>query len=403
MSYYDEIGIYYQLGRRRFLKRAGASALALAAGSSALIRKSKPAPAQDNVIRMMGVTTVALPDWSQFEADTGLKMEFTPIDDNIGIFYHEVKANDAGDRYDLFAQLTGVYPSLRDEGYIMSLDPTQMPLWAGASKDVTESPLLLSTTATGVASYGVPLVFNADTFGYFPEVLNEPRPPEPVSYSLIYDSEKTLGRVGLDDSAISLSWAAGYLKWHGIVDLDDPANLNPREVKEVVDYLIERKKAGQFRTFWSTYEEQVSLFVNREVDAALCWEPGVKDAQRQGADVVYANGIEGYSKWMIAAFIPTQVKERGNIANVYKALNWFLGGAYSAQIAGLRGYATARPDLALEYASANNWTDEQVQVILDNIDKVKIKFAHPAWWDPGVPDPENLKAAEREMDRFRNA
>ena len=93
---------------------------------------------------MMGVTTVALPDWSEFEADTGLKMEFTPIDDNIGVFYHEVKANDAGDRYDIFAQLTGVYPSLRDEGYILPLDTAQMPLWAGASKDVTESPLLLS-------------------------------------------------------------------------------------------------------------------------------------------------------------------------------------------------------------------------------------------------------------------
>jgi putative spermidine/putrescine transport system substrate-binding protein len=401
MSYYDEIGIYYQLGRRRFLKRAGASALALAAGSSALIRKSKPAPAQDNVIRMMGVTTVALPDWSQFEADTGLKMEFTPIDDNIGIFYHEVKANDAGDRYDLFAQLTGVYPSLRDEGYIMSLDPTQMPLWAGASKDVTESPLLLSTTAAGVASYGVPLVFNADTFGYFPVKLNEPRPPEAVSFDLVFDNQKTMGLVGLDDSFFTLTYAAGFMKGRGLAQIDKPADLTPEECVVVADYLIERKKAGQFRTFWATFEEQVSLFVNEEVLASICWEPGVKDAQRQGADVEFATCHEGFAKWMIAGFIPTQVKERGNIANVYKALDWFLGGAYAAEIAGLRGYATARPDLALDYAAANNWTDDQVQVIHDNIHKIKVKFAHPEWWDSGVP--RYLEAFEREMDRFRNA
>ena len=129
--------------------------------------------------------------------------------------------------------------------------------------------------------------------------------------------------------------------------------------------------------------------------------PGVKDAQRQGADVEYATTHEGYAKWMIAGFIPTQVKDRGNIANVYKALDWFLGGAYAAEIAGLRGYATARPDLALEYAAANNWTDEQIQVINDNIHKVDVKFAHPEWWDSGVP--QHLAAFEREMDRFRSA
>ena len=394
MSYYDEIGKYFKLGRRRFLKQTGALA---AASAAPLAMMSRPAEAQDNVIRMMGVTTVALPDWSNFEADTGLKMEFTPIDDNIGHFYHEVKANDAGDRHDIFAQLTGVYPSLSEEGYIMPIDGSQMPQYAGTSKDVTESPLLLGDTG----QWGVPLVFNADTFGYFPAVLNEPRPPEWVSYDLVFNNEKTLGRSGLDDSFFTLTWAAGYVKHQKIAPIDKIADMTPEEAKVVADFLIERKKAGQFRAFWATYEEQVSLFVNREVDAALCWEPGVKDAQKQGADVVYADAKEGYAKWMIAGFIPTQVKERGNLANVYKALNWFLGGAYAAEIAGLRGYGTARPDLGLQYAADNNWTDEQTQVIHDNIHKVKVKFAHPEWWDSGVPF--HLDAMEREMDRFRNA
>ena len=371
----------------------------LAAASAApLAMQSSSARAEDNVIRMMGVTTVALPDWSQFEADTGLKMEFTPIDDNIGHFYHEVKANDAGDRHDIFAQLTGVHRSLSEEGYIMPIDGAQMELWSGVSKDVSENPLLRGTTG----QWGVPLVFNADTFGYFPEVLNEPRPPEAVSYDLVFNNEKTLGRVGLDDSFFTLTWAGGYMKGAGFApDIGNPSDMTPEEAKTVADFLIERKKAGQFRAFWATYEEQVSLFVNREVDAALCWEPGVKDAQAQGADVEYATTHEGYSKWMIAGFIPTQAKERGNLEKVYKALNWFLGGAYAAEIAGLRGYGTARPDLGLQYAAENNWTEEQTQVIHENIHKIKVKFAHPEWWDSGVP--EHLGAFEREMDRFRNA
>ena len=61
------------------------------------------------MIRMMGVTTVALPDWSQFEADTGLKMEFTPSMTTSGTSTTRWKANDAGDRHDIFAQLTGVH------------------------------------------------------------------------------------------------------------------------------------------------------------------------------------------------------------------------------------------------------------------------------------------------------
>ena len=256
MSYHDEIGRYFKLGRRRFLTHTGALA---AASAAPLAMQSSSARAEDNVIRMMGVTTVALPDWSRFEADTGLKMEFTPIDDNIGHFYHEVKANDAGDRHDIFAQLTGVHKSLSEEGYIMPIDGSQMELWSGVSKDVTENPLLRGTTG----QWGVPLVFNADTFGYFPEVLNEPRPPEPVSYDLVFNNEKTLGRVGLDDSFFSLTWAGGYMKGAGFApDIGNPADMTPEEAKMVADFLIERKKAGQFRAFWATYEEQVSLFVN---------------------------------------------------------------------------------------------------------------------------------------------
>ena len=386
------------LARRRFLRTAGAGALALAAGPALLPRLSRPARAESGTIRMLGVTTVALPDWSQFEADTGLKMEFTPIDDNPGLWLHEVKANDAGDRYDILAQLSGIYKFVSDEGYIMPVDLGQMPNAAGASKDVMESPL--TQTKDGV-TWGVPLIFNADTFGYFPAILDEPRPPELVSWDLIFDNQKTLGRVGLDDSFFTISMCAGYMKGAWIADIGNPANLTSSEAATVADYLIERKKAGQFRTFWSTYEEQVSLFVNGEVDAATCWEPGVKDAQRQGADVVYASTREGYDKWMILAFIPTQVKDRGNLADVYRALDWFLGGAYSAEIAGLRGYGTGRPDLGLAYARENNWTDEQIAVINDNITKVTQKFAHPLFFDDGFPD--DIEAYEREMDRFRNS
>ena len=106
----------------------------------------------------------------------------------------------------------------------------------------------------------------------------------------------------------------------------------------VADYLIERKKAGQFRTFWAdlrgagfTVRQRGSsgeplLGARSEGRATPGRRRRIRDMSRKG-----------FAKWMIAGFIPTQVKERGNIANVYKALDWFLGGAYAAEIAGLRG------------------------------------------------------------------
>ncbi len=162
------------LGRRRFLRNAGASALALTAGPALLPGLSRPARAASGTIRMLGVTTVALPDWSQFEADTGLKMEFTPIDDNPGLWLHEVKANDAGDRFDIFAQLAGIYKFVADEGYLMPVDKSQMPNWAGASRDVMESPL--TTTNDGVV-WGCRLCSTPTPSATSPKSLTSPGRP----------------------------------------------------------------------------------------------------------------------------------------------------------------------------------------------------------------------------------
>ena len=82
------------------------------------------------------------------------------------------------------------------------------------------------------------------------------------------------------------------------------------EVETAANYLIERKKAGQFRNLWSSYDDQISNFANREVLAMRCWEPAVKEAQRQGLDVEYASTPEFYIKWMQAAFIPAEAEDR---------------------------------------------------------------------------------------------
>jgi len=100
-------------------------------------------------------------------------------------------------------------------------------------------------------------------------------------------------------------------------------------------------------------------------------------------------------------YVPTQVADRNKYAAVAKVLEGFLGGAYAARIATLRGYATARPETGLEFARENNLPAEEIEAIEANIAKVEEKFAAEYFWQNAAPS--NVQAIEAEFDRFRNA
>jgi spermidine/putrescine-binding protein len=242
---------------------------------------------------------------------------------------------------------------------------------------------------------------NADSFGYFPEKLNEPRPPEDVSWSLIYESEKTMGRSAIGDDYLYLQEAMAYLATTGQLDVKDISNPLPKEAEATADFLIERKKAGQFRNFWSSFDDQVANVKGGEVLAQANWEPVVKEAQKAGLDYEYANGKEFLLKWMQGCYIPTQVADRGNLEQVNQALNWILGGSYSAGITPLRGYVTARPDLGKEYAAEHNLGDSAIQAIDVAQNKIKYKFATEHYWLNSITD--HTQEMQAQMSRVLNA
>lgn len=246
--------------------------------------------------------------------------------------------------------------------------------------------------------FGCPFVYNADSFGYYVDAIEE---PEPLSWALMFDSKKTLGQVALDEAyGTSMTMAGVYLKYNGLAEIAEPSNPTPQEAKTIVDFLIERKKAGQFRTLWSTWEEAVGLMASREVIIENCWEPVVHELRGQGKDVQYAYTKEGYLKWMIGAYIPAQAKDRGTLEKSYRALNWFLGGEYGAQIAISRGYLTGRMDLAIEYAKAEGYDDLQIEAIAQSIDKVDKKFRSELTWYVLA---DHVQEVESEWERFKQA
>ena len=187
-----------------------------------------------------------------------------------------------------------------------------------------------------------------------------------------------------------------------LASIKDPANMTPGELKSVIDFLIEKKKAGQFRVIWSSFEQAVNLLTSQEVHVIDCWEPMVFAAKKKGVNAVYAAPKEGYLLWAMAAYVVRNPKRSAEqSAAAYALLDFMLGGWYGAKITLLRGYLT-NPQ-AGPYAKANQKDfsgkeAEEVAVIEDNVKK---KFRAGGTWQNRWPT--HVQVYESEWARFKAA
>ena len=60
------------------------------------------------------------------------------------------------------------------------------------------------------------------------------------------------------------------------------------ELDQVIDYLIERRQAGQFRAIWEDYGQCVNLLASGEIWLADAWNPVVEDVKKQDVVCKYA-------------------------------------------------------------------------------------------------------------------
>ncbi|MDG2475097.1 MAG: extracellular solute-binding protein [Paracoccaceae bacterium] len=391
---------YHHLDRRKFIKVAGSSAV-IAGAPAILTGLTRTAnAAKPNVVRMLMTAPTMIPgDWSKFEEETGIKVEHEVMKDDIGLFLNEVLVNDAGDRFDVISALAGSEQELIDGEAIVPVDTAQLPNWGGMKDSIKNIPYFINDLNRPDGSvWGTPLAMNADSFGYHADILGEPAPPEEVSWSLVFDDERTMGKSATGTYVYYFSECATYLKGAGLADIKNPASMTPKEAEVVADFLIERKKAGQFRSWHTTFDDQVQLIKNNEVLAIRCWEPAVKEAQKAGMNNFhYATAKEGYMKWMHGCYIPTQAKDRGTIEASYTLMNWILSGAYASAISPLRGYVSGRPDLGAQYAKQNGLGDDVGIAIAEAEAKIANKFSHEDFWFIAVP--EYLEDMQGQMDR----
>jgi spermidine/putrescine transport system substrate-binding protein len=136
--------------------------------------------------------------------------------------------------------------------------------------------------------------------------------PAPTSFKDLFDP-KYKGKVAMIDypvTAIQIgALALGYT---------DPLHLTDEQLENVKNLYIEAKKNGQFRTFYQTDSDQVTLFKGHEVWLMPGGRGTALDIQREDEPVEFQMAEEGQILWTCGYGITK------NIDAAYALLNYYL-------------------------------------------------------------------------------
>jgi spermidine/putrescine-binding protein len=383
------------------LSRREALKIALAAGASAtaLVRLERALAAGTINFADIGVGDTD-GDWSRYTKASGYNVNLVSIGNAPSAILNVLVAGGGTGTYDVINIVGGMQKPLVDNDLIEELDTSKLPGWA-KNKNIAE---FLSKGTPGFnfigyndKIYGCPTVLQGDSFAYLPEKTG------PLdSYAALFDSQFK-GYVALEDNyTTAAAKTALYLKASGKANIANVDDMTADEIKTVVDFLIEQKKAGQFRVIWNSFQQAVDLLVNKEVYVMDCWEPMVFVAKSKGIDAVYADPKEGYLLWAMAAYIvknPNRSAEQ--TAAAYQLLDYMLGGWYGAKITTLRGYMTNTDAPEYAKAHADEFSADEAAKVESITANVRNKFAKGGTWQNRWPTA--VEAYEAEWSRFKSA
>jgi spermidine/putrescine-binding protein len=338
-------------------------------------------------------------DWSGYTGPTGNKVNVVSIGNGPSAVLNQLVAGGGRQSYDVINIVGGMQKPLVDNKLILPIDVGRLKNWS--SDSYISSYLKPGSKGFDFIGYdgkvyGVPTVLQGDSFAYLPEKTGR----ELTSYGAMFDP-KFRGYVALEDNYTTAGQkTALYLKAAGVADIKDPSDMTKPEIARVVDYLIQKKKEGQFRVIWSSFEQAVNRLVGQEVYVLDCWEPMVFAAKAKGVNAVYAAPKEGYLLWAMAAYLVAGNRPPERIEASYELLDFMLSPEYGAMITNLRGYMTnpGAPGFAAKSGKFDPSTAKKIEAIDAG---VKAKFESGGTWQSRWPT--NIEAYEEEWQRFKAA
>lgn len=387
-----------KLSRREVLKASLATTAALSAGLSG-IRHLHAAGKGTINFADVGVSDPD-GDWSKFTNETGWNVNLVAIGNAPSQVLNVLIAGGGRQIYDLMGIVGGMQKPLVENDLVVPIDTARLTNWekhANIKTYVTDEPNGFNFVGWEGKVYMVPVFIQGDSIGYLPEFTG------PVdSYGALFDP-KFKGFTAVEDNFSTTGQkTALYLKKNDLATIEDPSDMTPNEFKQVVDFLIEKKNEGQFRLIWTSFEQSVNLFVNKEVYVQDCWEPMVFAARRQGVQAEYARPKEGYLLWSLGPYIVNNPKRTAEHEEaMYQLLDFMLDDWYGAKISLLRGYLTSPGAAEYAHAHPDEFTPEEAKEIESIHANVKSKFEIPGTWQQRWPT--HVEAYEEEWARFRAA
>src|SRR5262245_28098494 len=298
--------------RRRLLQTASASA-GLAAGSGALAGFPTiwAQNIKDITLRHAGPPVAAIPKIAeQASKDLGftISMQATESMDLLNRFLSQSSAIDVGDVSIVFMKYLvgrnvlqaipvskfrewdkviplfskGVYPS-GSEASTQGVAPYTVLYATGADgQKFAEGPTEWLT--------GIPTITNADTLGIRPDLVSRP-----VNSWADLISPEFKGKAALQDQpTVGVIDVAMALEARGDIKYGNKGNMTRAEIDKTIDTMVEIKKSGQFRSFWTSFDQSVNLMASGETVIQSMWSPAVTAVKARGIPCIFQPLREGY-------------------------------------------------------------------------------------------------------------
>ncbi|AWK89610.1 ABC transporter substrate-binding protein [Azospirillum thermophilum] len=195
----------------------------------------------------------------------------------------------------------------------------------------------------------IPTIYNADTLGIRPDLVGRPV----TSWKDLLDPAFKGKASILNIPSIGIMDAAMVCEAMGAVTYGDKGNMTKEEIDKTIRILIEAKKAGQFRSFWKSFDESVNLMASGEVVVQSMWSPAVAAVRAKGIPCVYQPLKEGYRAWGGGLGLAKHLSGL-ELEAAYEYINWYLSGWAGAYL-NRQGYYSAVLDTARQHMSEDEW------------------------------------------------
>jgi len=359
------------ISRRRLIKTASAAA-GIAAGSGAL--EGFPTIWAQNVkdvtLVHAGPPVAAIPQiGEQATKDLGftIRMQATENADLLNRFLSQSSAIDVGDvsivfmKYVVGRNVLQAIPVSKYKYWDQTIPLFTKGVYPDGRKASTQGvapySVLYATGADGQKFSkgpsdwltGIPTITNADTLGIRPDLVGRP-----ISSWADLISPEFKGRAALQDQptvgVIDVSMA---VEASGHLQYENKGNMTRDEIDKTIDLMRDIKKSGQFRSFWTTFDQSVNLMASGEVVIQSMWSPAVTAVRTRGIPCVFQPLKEGYRGWGYT-LAPMKHLSGLKLDCFYEYMNWYTSGFQGAFIA-REGYYSSVPENARKFLTEAEW------------------------------------------------